>query len=328
MKYKSVKGVSGWGQLGILLAFLGAGLVLAGFLQLYLANKALGPNNLPLQEKGEAMLKALMRPENIQYAQLSQILGTFLLLFVPSVAYILICHKRFFWAGFSKYFSIGQVVVGFFIILVASAFASPFADISKAIFSHFPYWDALAKNADKMYNDAITAMSNLNTWPQFILAVFIIAFLPALFEELLFRGVLQNLFVRWWKKPLLAIVVTSFIFSLIHASYYLFISRFILGLALGVLFYQSKNIWVNTFAHFINNLLAVIQLFYLNTTKGAPVDVNNMDAKLPLWSLLITFTLLVSLFAVFKKISVGNKFKIETKEAEFIALAHPFGISE
>lgn len=328
MKYKSVKGISGWGQLGILIAFLGAGLILAGLVQLYIGNMALGDNNLPLLEKGDAMMKALMKPENTGYLQLSQILGTFLLLFIPSVAYILICHKRFFWVGFSKHFSIGQVIIGFFIMLTASAFAGPFADISKTILSHFPHLDALAKNADKMYNDAITAMSNLNTWPQFIVAVFIIAFLPALFEELLFRGVLQNLFVRWWKKPLLAIIVTSLIFSLIHASYYLFISRFILGLALGFLFYQSKNIWVNTFAHFINNLLAIIQLFYLNKTKHAPVNVNDMDAKLPLWSLLITFSMLIGLFILFKKISAKNKLKIETREAALLAQAHPFGIIE
>jgi membrane protease YdiL (CAAX protease family) len=328
MKYKSVKGFTGWGQLAVIIGFSGVGLIVAGLVQMYLGNKALGPNNLPLQEKGEAMIKALMRPENVKYAQLSQILGTFFLFFIPSVAYILICHKRFFWAGFSRHFSLAQVVVGFFIILVGSAFANPFADISKAIFAHFPHWDAVARNADKVYNEAIAAMSSLHTWPQFIVAVFIIAFLPALFEELIFRGVLQNLLVRWWKKPLLAIIITSLLFSLIHASYYLFISRFVLGFILGLLFYQSKNIWVNTFAHFMNNLLAVAQLFYLNKTKNLPVNVNDMDAKLPIWSLLVSFAILYGLFILFKKISTANKLQIETKETSLMAQVNPFGIIE
>ncbi len=325
MRYKSVKGFSGWAQLGILLGFAGLGMLLAGLIQIYFANKALGPNTLPIQEKAEAMVRALMKPENAVYAQLSQILGTFFLLFIPSVAYIFICHRKFFWAGFNKYFSISQVAIAFFIMLCASAFANPFADISKSVLSHFPHIDAVARQADKMYNEAITAMSTLNTWPQFFLAVFIIAFLPALFEELLFRGVLQNLFVRWWKKPLLAIIVTSIIFSLIHASYYLFISRFILGLALGLLFHLSKNIWINTLAHFINNLLAVIQLFYLNKTKKLPVNVNEMDTTMPIWSLAITFIILLALFILFNKISKNKRHKIEEQEKALYVESDPFG---
>lgn len=312
MRYKSIKGYSGWAQLGILFGLIGAGMLLAGLIQLYFGNQALGPNNLPMEKKAEAMVQALMKPENASYAQLSQILGTLFVFFVPAAAYIWICHRKFIWAGFNRYFSVLQIILGFFIILVASALAAPFATLSKTILSHFPYWNTLAAKADQTYNEAISAMSNLNTWPQFLLAIFIIAFLPALFEELLFRGAIQNLLTHWWKKPFLAIVVTSIIFSLVHASYYLFISRFLLGVALGMLFYLSKNIWVNTFAHFMNNLLALIQLFYLNKNHTkTPIDVSSMDAKLPLWSLGFSFALLVGLLILLNKVSINNRKKIE-----------------
>jgi membrane protease YdiL (CAAX protease family) len=149
-----------------------------------------------------------------------------------------------------------------------------------------------------------------------------------LFEEFFFRGVLQNLLVRWLKKPIVAIIITSVIFSFIHASYYLFISRFILGFALGLLFYQSKNIWVNTFAHFLNNFIGVVQLFSINTTTkiGKP-DISDMDPKMPIWSLLLTFTILVGLFMQFKKVSKEKRELIEKEENDLIAeanLSHPF----
>ncbi len=325
MQYRSVKGLSGWAQLGILIAFLGVGLILAGAIQLYLGYKALGANPPPITQVGDAMIKALMKPENSIYMQLSQIFGTFFLLFVPAVAFVIVCHKKITWAGFNRHFNFLQIGLAFLIILCSTLFANPFADISKAILSHFPTINALALSAEKMYNDAVLSMSGLKTWPQFFLGVFIIAFLPALFEELFFRGVLQNFLVKWLKKPIVAIIITSLFFSLVHSSYYLFISRFILGYALGLLFYRSKNIWVNTFAHFMNNLLALIQLFYLNTTKGAKVNVNDMDTPMPIWSLFITLAALIGLFILFEKVSFKNRQIIEAKElAETPASDNPF----
>jgi len=324
MQFKSVKGFTGWAQLGILLAFIGLGLVLAAGIQLYFAMKTLGPTNLPLAESGDAMLKALLKPENAVYAQLSQIFGTFFLLFVPSILFILVCYGKLLWAGFNKYFTVNQVLIGFLIIFTANFFAIPFEEISKSIFAHFPHWDKLAKQAEDLYNDAVTSMSTLNTWPQFFIAVFIIAFLPALFEELFFRGVVQNLLVRWLKKPIIAITISSIIFSIIHGSYYLFISRFVLGYILGLLFYQSKNIWVNTFAHFFNNFMAIVQLFVVNTSKAVKPGTDALDPKMPAWSLLITLGILIVLFKQFKKISTRKREQIETEENLAIAGNNPF----
>ena len=315
MQYRSIKGLTGWAQLGILIAFIGVGFILAGVIQLYLGYKAIGPNSIPFSELGDAMIKALMKPENAIYMQLSQVLGTFFLMFIPSFAFILVCHKKMSWAGFNKHFNILQIILAFMIILCATFFANPFADISKSFLSHFPAINALAMNAEKTYNEMVMAMSGLKTWPQFVGGVFIIAFLPALFEELFFRGVVQNFLVKWLKAPIIAIIITSLFFSLIHASYYLFISRFILGFALGLLFHKSKNIWVNTFAHFMNNLIALIQLFVLNKTKNTKINVNDMDTPMPLWSVFITLAILIGLFMLFENVSKKNRQLIEAEEA-------------
>ncbi|HEX2682569.1 MAG TPA: hypothetical protein VHL77_01475, partial [Ferruginibacter sp.] len=91
MQYRSVKGYSGWGQVGILLAFLGAGFILAGVVQ-FIIGMQLVPKGLPLDKMGEEMLNAMLKPENVGFARLSQVLSTFCLFFLPAVAYMLICH--------------------------------------------------------------------------------------------------------------------------------------------------------------------------------------------------------------------------------------------
>ncbi|HMG83425.1 MAG TPA: CPBP family intramembrane glutamic endopeptidase [Ferruginibacter sp.] len=316
MEYRSAKGFNGWGQLGVLLACLGAGFILTEFSTVLLGLKMLGPSAMPFHEKLLIMEKAFFKPENSNYAQFAQFFAVLFLLFLPSIAFILICHKDLAWAGFSKHFTLLQIVVGAIIIFATSPFAEPFADLSKLVLSHFPHWDLLAKNAEDEYNQAVQSMTALTSWSQFFMGVFIIAFLPAMFEELFFRGVLQNLLVRWWKMPLLAIIVTSILFSLAHSSYYLFLTRIILGFVLGLLYYYSKNIWVNIFAHFMNNLMALIQVFYINTTTKKIVPIDDMDSKMPYWSLIITFTILAALFIWFKRISEENGKKIKLEEAE------------
>jgi len=302
-----------WSQLAILLGLVGVGFIISGFITVAIGIKAMGGDAASALSNTQALQAALFKPENAGYAQAAQIAGTFFMMFVPALAFILICYKKMLWAGFSKHFNLMQIVIGFFIMLVANYMAGPFEDISKWALAHFPAVDKAAKAAEDLYGEAVASMSNLKGWGQFFIAVFVIAFFPALFEEMLFRGVLQNFLTRWLKKPVVVIVITSLLFSLIHASYYLFISRFILGYALGLLFYYTKNIWVNIFAHFINNFIALSALFYANMNKKA-VAVNDADIKLPVWSIIITVAILYGLFVLLIRVSKENRNRIGLKE--------------
>lgn len=302
-----------WTQLAILLGLVGLGLIISQFVIVLIAVKAIGGNGADALANPQALINALMKPENAGYAQASQIAGTFFMMFLPSLAFILICYKKLLWAGFSRHFNFLQILLGFFIMLTANYMAGPFEDISKWALSHFPSIDKTAKAAEDLYTQAVVSMSNLKGWDQFILAVFVIAFFPAVFEEMLFRGVIQNFITKWTHKATLAIIITSLLFSLIHASYYLFFSRFILGYALGLLFYYTKNIWVNIIAHFINNLIALSVLFYSNLHNKAAA-VNQAEIKLPVWSIGVTAVILYVLFVLLIKVSKDNVNRIGLKE--------------
>lgn len=330
MEYKSIKGYSGLGQFGILLVFLGLGFILAGGAQLLIAFQLI-PAGTGLQEMGDALVKALMLPENIGYARFAQVLGTFLLLFVPAVLYTLVTNGRNpFWLGFNSYINMYQVLIGFMIIFVANLMASPLADLSRYVVSFMPSLDTLAQELENAYNDQVMALSNLKSWPEFLMAIAIMAFFPALFEEVFFRGTLQQLLVRWWKAPLAAILVTSLFFSIIHLSVYLFASRAILGFILGLLYHRTKNIWVNVIAHFLNNLIAVSQLFIMSNQKEK-MDISKLDPEMPWWIGLIALVILVFLFKILDKYSAWNLEKIDAKEKLIMAeenVYQPFANSE
>lgn len=317
MEYRSVKGFTGWGQLGILLVFLGAGFILAALAQLVIVLQIL-PAGTAMSNMGDEMMKAMMKPENVGYARLSQVLGTFFLLFLPSVLYMIICHgKNKFWLGFNKHINAQQIILGFFLIFLANIIANPLADISKALLENFPRLFALGKSMEDAYTQQVMALSNLKSWGEFFMAIVIMAFFPALFEEVFFRGALQNLLERWWKMPLLAIIVTSLVFSFIHMSVYLFLSRAVLGFVLGLMYQRSKNLWVNIVAHFLNNTVAVIQLFWLSKHQ-TKIEVDKLDPKIPLWGGLIALAITYGLFLLFEKVSVKNRKQIAFEEQDLL----------
>ena len=105
------------------------------------------------------------------------------------------------------------------------------------------------------------------------LNMFMIAVLPALGEEFLFRGVIQRLLTEWTTNKHVGVWMAAFIFSFIHFQFYGFLPRFLLGLYFGYLLVWSSCIWVPVTGHFINNGVAV--LYYHFSTK--PMGETNMD---------------------------------------------------
>ena len=97
-----------------------------------------------------------------------------------------------------------------------------------------------------------------NTYGIMIFNIFMLAVIPAIGEELIFRGVFQKIFYGLFKSGHLAIWVTAFAFSALHFQFFGFIPRFILGLVFGYLFYWSGTLWLPVISHFVNNAVPVI----------------------------------------------------------------------
>jgi hypothetical protein len=100
-----------------------------------------------------------------------------------------------------------------------------------------------------------------------LLNLFMIAVLPAVGEELLFRGVLQRLIGKWLKNKHVGIFLAAVLFSAMHLQFYGFLPRLALGILFGYLFLWSGTLWLPIMAHFINNATAVIA-FYVTRDKS------------------------------------------------------------
>jgi uncharacterized protein len=86
----------------------------------------------------------------------------------------------------------------------------------------------------------------------------LVAALPAIGEELIFRGVFQKIFQDLFRSGHLAVFVTSVLFSTVHFQFYGFFPRFILGAIFGYLFFWGRNIWLPVLAHFMNNAVPTV----------------------------------------------------------------------
>lgn len=96
-----------------------------------------------------------------------------------------------------------------------------------------------------------------------ILNLIVMAAIPALCEEFLFRGAIQSFLQKQTGKPHLAIWITAVIFSAIHLEFFGFFPRLLLGAYLGYLLYWSRSLWLPILAHFLHNALSLIITFSL-----------------------------------------------------------------
>jgi membrane protease YdiL (CAAX protease family) len=98
---------------------------------------------------------------------------------------------------------------------------------------------------------------NMETSSDLWMNIFLMAVLPAIGEELLFRGMLQGHFTKWFNNPHKAIWLTAFLFAVFHQQFHGVLPLFLLGGLLGYLKHWSKNLWPAVLAHFTNNAILV-----------------------------------------------------------------------
>lgn len=98
----------------------------------------------------------------------------------------------------------------------------------------------------------------------FIFNIIVVAMLPAIGEEMIFRGALMPILIKWTGKKHTGVWVSAALFSAMHMQFYGFLPRMMLGALLGYLFLWSRSLWSPIIAHFTNNALAVFLLFMIS----------------------------------------------------------------
>ena len=119
----------------------------------------------------------------------------------------------------------------------------------------FPQW---LSDFNTNSEPILIAFLNMNSSLDLIVNLIIMAIIPAIGEELFFRGFLQNSLISFVKNQHIAVLITSFLFSAIHFHLDGFFPRFMLGILLGYMFLWSSSLWIPILAHFTNNAIAVM----------------------------------------------------------------------
>ncbi|MEA5458822.1 CPBP family intramembrane glutamic endopeptidase [Arcicella sp. LKC2W] len=157
------------------------------------------------------------------------------------------------------------------------------------------------KNVEKAMKDSENAtaeltkfLTNFHSISQLIVALVVVAVLAGVSEELLFRGVLQNIVLKATKNPHVAIWFSAFTFSFIHFQFFGFVPRMLLGALFGYLYFWTKSLWIPMFAHIVNNGFTLI-MAYLSDMKMVDMDIEDTKSvplSMALGSLVVTILLL------------------------------------
>lgn len=190
--------------------------------------------------------------------QIFSSIGAFI---VPALVYAIFFEQKpgvFFKA--QKFPSLKTLVFTFLVFFLANFVLNLLVQFTQLIpfetFDHQFIKNILEKEA--LTKEAFKTFLNFSSPLYFVLVFVMMAVLPALGEELSFRGVFYTLFKRSSKSTVFAIVFSGFIFALIHFQLYNFLAIFFMGCLLAYIYYISKNIWVSIAAHLFNNGIIVI----------------------------------------------------------------------
>lgn len=131
------------------------------------------------------------------------------------------------------------------------------------------FFDSLNELVDKTYGNLLRASGI----PELLLVVLVVAVVPAISEEVMFRGFIQRSF-ELKIRPFIAAFLTAVFFSLYHFNPYGLIPLAVLGFYFGFAAYTSKTLLIPVLLHFLNNFTAVMLYYIIGSEELIKSDVS------------------------------------------------------
>lgn len=229
---------------------------------------------------------------------------------IPALLFAWIAFKQKMWLflGFSNPFRFHWILMAVIMLFFLLPVIQYTYELNQAL--PLPQWmTSMEENVAK----TLEAIIMMDDPVDLIINILLIALLPSLGEELVFRGILQQFGYRVFRRPGVSVWITAIIFSTIHFQFEGFIPRLILGLYLGYLFLWTNNLLVPIIAHFFNNALMIV-LSYFNPEMITDIDETPIP-ELPWYLVMISAFCIIPLVIYFKNIYF--KPTIPSKDYEF-----------
>lgn len=198
-------------------------------------------------------------------------------------------------------YDVTPILITAFTVVAFMGFNSIFIEWNQNI--HLPEPIKWLEEKARTYEDNAIEMTKFLTtfeapW-ELMVALIVIAVLPGIGEELVFRGLIQNELFRAWRNPHVAIWVAAFLFSALHLQFFGFVPRLLLGALFGYLYFWSGNILIPMLAHFVNNGMSVIAM-YMYQKGHLNYDVEGTES-LPVSAFVVSTIITAALLYYFYK---------------------------
>lgn len=205
-----------------------------------------------------------------QFVRYANLISHFMTFTAPSLAFAIFFYRKK-WASFlsiSRSPKVENLALGTLLIISSFGLAQFVLWLNQQL--PLPKW---ATQIEDTAANMIEGLLVMNNPFELAMNLFVMAVLPAVGEELLFRGVIQRKLENLTNRPHLTIWITAIIFSAFHLQFEGFFPRLMLGGILGYLFYWTRNLWVPIAAHFVfNGMQVIVSYFYKTKLEGLELD--------------------------------------------------------
>lgn len=185
---------------------------------------------------------------------------------LPALVFGLIFYRPNILKGFDLAKSPGVSLSFLGIVFLIAAY--PLVNLSFLLNEAIPL-PSWAGDLESQAEETLKKILIMDTPIIFLINLTLIAILPGIGEELLFRGIVQKQLSGWLKNPIAAIWISAFIFSAIHMQFEGFFPRVVLGAILGYLYHWTNNLWVPIIAHAFNNGIQVVLIYAMDIDLAA-----------------------------------------------------------
>lgn len=189
---------------------------------------------------------------------LIQLLNQFGVFLIPPILFAYVTHpKPGKFLGIRKPGKNAQ----WLLVIVLMLGAIPVEMGIAALIQNIPMPESM-QGSQEEYEGMMKGVMNMRNPSDLMLTLLVMSVMPALGEELLFRGVMMRFAAKRFKTMLWPIIITSVIFALAHTGNVTgMLSIFFAGVVLAVIYYLTGSLLLAMLAHFVNNATQVLILY-------------------------------------------------------------------
>ena len=280
--------------------------ILPGTLLFYLfvyAGSLIFETNMSEMLSIPAVSAGLREGSILKYIQVSQQIALFIM---PSIAIALMLRK-----GNESFLRIDRLPgsIPVFLVIMLALLILPVTSYIGILNSrmNLPDWLSGVEDWMKVKENNASDLTGLliksSGIGDLMINIFILAVLPSIAEEMIFRGILQQILCRVFRSGHAGIWITAVFFSAVHLQFFGFFPRLILGLSFGYLFFWTGNLWIAVIAHFINNVVPMLMSHFIrwNDLGEKASDLADKQILLPLVPALLSAGILFNFWSEYRK---------------------------